>query len=252
VVLTVIGWIVGGIIALVLLVALAALLYWQLVIAEGAYLGRHIVTLLYDWFAPRYDTVKQFQPAMDTLMLAVPIIRYLNRRTPSALARVERETSNSKPATRRPLLLDVATGTGRLPQTLLAQRSFRGHIVALDLSGRMLAQAQTKLAAYSDRITWMQQDAQRLPFEDDYVDVVTCLEALEFFPQPDEALREMVRVLRPGGLLMISNRIGPDAWKLPRRAMPTAEFAAWLGEQGLHDIQVDAWLVDYDLVRALK
>ena len=246
-VLVVIGWIIGGIVLLVLLVVL---LYWQLVVAEGAYLGRHMVTLLYDWFAPRYDRVKQFEPAMDTLMLALPIMRHLHRQLPGPHTRPgERQPAT---ANRQPLLLDIATGTGRLPQTLLAQRSFHGHIIALDRSARMLAQAQAKLSGYSDRITWMQDDAQHLPFEDNYIDVVTCLEALEFFPQPDQAMREMIRVLRPGGLLMISNRIGPDAWKLPGRAVPTAEFASWLEREGLHDVQVDAWLIDYDLIRALK
>jgi ubiquinone/menaquinone biosynthesis C-methylase UbiE len=221
-----------------LLALISLLLYWQLVVAEGAYLGRRIVTLMYDWFAPRYDKVKQFQPAMDTIMLALPILRHLNR-----------QTSNVKD---QALILDVATGTGRLPQTLLAQRSFRGHIVALDLSGRMLARARAKLSAHHDRITWVQHDAQQLPFDNDHFDVVICLESIEFFPRPTDAVREMVRVLKPGGLLLLSNRVGPDTWKLPGRVQPTAQFVAWLEQIGLHDVQAEEWLIDYDLVQAVK
>jgi ubiquinone/menaquinone biosynthesis C-methylase UbiE len=231
-----IAWIAGGAFTLLLL---SLLVYWQLAIAEGAYLGRYVVTLLYDWFAPRYDRVKQFQPATDTILLAMPIMRYLDRR----------EANNKS---RLPEVLDVATGTGRLPQTLLAQDHFHGHIVALDLSARMLAQGQAKLSAYPKRVTWMLHDAQRLPFENDRFDVVTCLESLEFFPRPLEAVCEMARVLKPGGLLMISNRIGPDAWKLPNRTMPTAIFVSWLSQTGLHEIEANRWLIDYDLIRTIK
>ncbi len=210
-------------------------LYWQLVVAEGAYLGPRVVALLYDWFAPRYDRVKQFDKAGDALMLAMPILKHL------ALS-----------AASEALVLDVATGTGRLPDALLAQRRFRGRVVALDLSRRMLDQAQAKLAAYGDRVAFMRRDAQRLPFDADTFDVVTCLEALEFMRDWRAAAREMWRVLKPGGLLMVSNRIGPDAWKLPGRALPTAAFAAWLRELGFQDVQCRPWLVDYDLVTGVK
>jgi ubiquinone/menaquinone biosynthesis C-methylase UbiE len=222
----------GG--ALVVLI-LGALLYWQLVVAEGAYLGRRIVILLYDWFAPRYDRVKGFQPQLDAYMLSAPILKHALRHEIA-----------------RPEVLDVATGTGRLPQALLAARNFKGHITALDLSAHMLAQAQAKLAHQSERITWLRHDAQQLPFPAQSFDVVTCLESLEFFPRPLEAVREMVRVLRPGGLLLISNRIGPDAWKLPGRATSSPALAATLTQLGLHEVQVETWLVDYDLLRAIK
>ena len=81
---------------------------------------------------------------------------------------------------------------------------------------------------------------------------MTCLEAVEFFPRPLDAVRELVRVLKPGGLLMISNRIGPDAWKLPGRAMPSTVFADYLRQIGLSDVQVNRWLVDYDLLLAVR
>ncbi|BCX03931.1 MAG: hypothetical protein KatS3mg053_1869 [Candidatus Roseilinea sp.] len=210
-------------------------LYWQLVVAEGAYLGPRVVALLYDWFAPHYDRVKQFDKTGDALMLAMPIMKHLSASGISC-----------------PLVLDVATGTGRLPDALLSQWRFRGRIVALDLSRRMLHRAQTKLVAHAGRVAFMRHDAQRLPFDADAFDVVTCLEALEFMRDWRAAVREMVRVLKPGGLLMVSNRIGPDAWKLPGRTLPTQAFAAWLHELGLRDVQPQPWLVDYDLVTGVK
>ena len=230
-----IDWIIGGVLALI---AMAFVLYWQLAIAEGAYLGRHVVALLYNWFAPRYDQVKQFRPALDSVMLATPIMKHLSQRAGAGVT--------------IPQVLDVATGTGRMPQTLLVQKNFTGNITALDISERMLAIGRAKLSAYADRITWLQHDAQHLPFDDAHFDVVTSLEALEFLPHPRKALLEMVRVLRPGGMLIVTNRIGPDAWKMPGRTQTTGALAAWLEQQGLHDVQPDTWLVDYDLVRAVK
>lgn len=225
-----------------LIALLAAVLYWQLVVAEGAYLGTRVVALLYDWFAPRYDRVKQYDKASDAIMLAAPILQHL-KRNPHLPSPGERA-----------VVLDVATGTGRLPEALLLQPRFMGRIVALDASGRMLALAQHKLAAHADagRITFVEHDAQRLPFDDGAFEVVTCLEALEFMRDWRAAVREMLRVLRPGGLLMISNRIGPDAWKLPGRTAPTGEFIAWLSEIGVRHAERRAWLIDYDLVMGTK
>ena len=233
---TPIAWVILIVLAFILL---GAVLYWQLVVAEGAYLGRRVVAVLYDWFAPRYDRVKGFLPGLDMLALAVPIMRHLSRH------------STISDAT-QPFVLDVATGTGRLPEVLLAQSNFRGHIIGLDSSGRMLARAQTKLAQHVDRVTWMKHDAQHLPFDDDYFEVVACLESIEFFPQPMDAVIEMIRVLKPDGMLLLSNRIGPDAWKMPGRTMPTAAFVSWLQQHGLRGVESESWLIDYDLIKAYK
>jgi ubiquinone/menaquinone biosynthesis C-methylase UbiE len=195
------------------------------------------VALLYDWFAPRYDGVKQYDRAGDAAMLAGPVMRHL--------------AANHR---RNGTLLDVATGTGRLPEVMLTQPRFAGTIVAVDASSRMLALAERKLTPYAQagRVQFMLRDAQRLPFDDDSFDAVTCLQALEFMRDWRAALTEMLRVLQPGGLLMISNRIGPDAWKLPGRAIPTAEFIAWLSQAGLQYASRQEWLVDYDLVIGIK
>ncbi|MCS7061929.1 MAG: class I SAM-dependent methyltransferase [Anaerolineae bacterium] len=215
--------------------------YWQLVVAEGAYLGRRVVALLYDWHAPCYDRVKQFQPASDAAMLAAPILEHLSAHG--------KRTAQGRIAA---WMLDIATGTGRLPAALLAQPAFDGRIVALDISRRMLGYARAKLADHVKRIDWILDDAQRLPFQNASFDVVACLEALEFFPRPLEAVAEMVRVLKAGGLLLISNRVGPDVWKLPRRTMPSADFAARLRGMGLEEVVVERWLIDYDLLLAAK
>jgi len=223
------GWI-----ALALgLILLGLLLYWQLVIAEGVYLGPHIVTLLYNWSARAYERIKQFDAGAEQWFLGLPLARALEL----------------IPA---PLVLDVATGTGRLPRVLLHQPSFDGRIIGLDLSRRMLQEAVRRTAQFADRLTFLWQDARALPFDDDTFDAVTCLEALEFTPDPRAVLAELVRVLRPGGVLVVTNRVGPDAKFLPRHAFPRDEFERLLREFPLEDAKVQTWQVDYDLAWAVK
>jgi ubiquinone/menaquinone biosynthesis C-methylase UbiE len=221
------------------------LLYWQIAVAEGAYLGRSVVALLYDWYAARYDRVKQFDPAGDAVMLAMPVLRQMRSRQSTV-------DSLGHPTPPPFVVLDIATGTGRLPLALLRQPAFRGQVAALDVSRRMLDQARAKMRAYPNPPALLRGDGQRLPFAAESADVVACLEALEFFPSPPAAVRELARVLKPGGLLLLSNRVGPDAWKLPGRALSTPRCADLLRQIGLADVQVSRWLVDYDLLSAAK
>jgi len=214
------------------LAVLLALVYWQMIIAEGAYLGARVVAWTYDLVASRYDAIKQFKLQNESWFVAAPLLREL----------IEVE---------RPLVLDVATGTGRLPLALLRER-FRGQIVGLDLSRGMLHQARRKLAAYSDQVSLLWHDASHLPFSDGTFDAVTCLESLEFLPNPREALAEMVRVLAPGGVLFVTNRVGYEARLLPGRAIPRLEFERLLAGQPLSVYRVQRWQVNYDQALARK
>ena len=207
------------------LMLVGLLLYWQLIIAEGAYLGSRVVTLMYDWSARIYERIKQYDAGDEQWFLGLPLAR--------ALSLI--------PA---PLVLDVATGTGRLPRAVLRQPAFDGRIVGLDLSRRMLREAVRRTAQFADRLTYIWQDAQDLPFDDDTFDAVTCLEALEFTPDPRKVLWELVRVLRPGGVLLVTNRVGRDAKLMPGKAFPRDAFQPLLREFPLEDIKVGPWQVD--------
>jgi len=215
------------------LVVVGLIVYWQLVIAEGTYLGSRIVILLYDWSAHIYERIKQYDAGAEQWFLGLPLTR--------ALTLI--------PA---PLVLDVATGTGRLPRALLRQPVFEGRVIGLDLSRRMLREAVRRTAQFADRLTYVWQDAQRLPFDDDTFDAVTCLEALEFTPNPRAVLVELVRVLRPGGVLLVTNRVGRDAKLMPGRAFPRDVFERLLQELPLEDVKVRRWQMDYDLAWAVK
>ena len=187
-------------IALWLLFALLllALLYWLIVVGEGTYLGRSAVRLIYQLGAGVYDQARANVTASDEAVL-LPLLRAALAGTPG------------------PRVLDVATGTARVPLLLAAQPWFDGAIDALDLTPAMLARAQAKLAAagLEARVMLRQGDAGHLPWPDASFDLVISLEALEFFPRPRRALAEMSRVLRPGGVLVVSKY--PDVWA---RALP--------------------------------
>ena len=58
---------------LLFVVLLALLLYWQLILAEGTYLGKRPVAWLYDLFAKRYNAIKQYDDADDARFLGSPL-----------------------------------------------------------------------------------------------------------------------------------------------------------------------------------
>lgn len=229
-----------GTVGWVLLVALGvallgAVLWYFLWLTEGIYLGWRVVTWLYDWYADRYDRTKRYDPTYEAFFLSRPIIRRM-----------------AEDGVRAPLILDVATGTGRIPRLLSDMDDFHGRVIGLDVSRKMLFHAAIKLYR-EERSHLIWQSVVDLPFPDDTFDLVTCIEAWEFFPQARENLRELVRVLRPGGTLMLTNRRGHEAKVMPGKTLPTARLEAWLvDELGLVDVTDERWQVDYDLFWARK
>ena len=220
----------------VLLIALAALGivvlgWWLLIATEGVYLGRRMVVWLYDLYAERYDGIKNYQRIYEHALLAQPIMEHIAPH-------------------KAPLMLDVATGTGRMPLAMLRHAHFQGRVIGVDLSRRMLSQAAVKLHDDLERAPLMWCPAETLPFADDTFDVVTSLESLEFMTRPVLVLREMIRVLRPDGLLLVSNRINTRL--MPGKTWTKDQLAALLAEAGIEDAEVEAWQEDYHRVWAIK
>jgi ubiquinone/menaquinone biosynthesis C-methylase UbiE/uncharacterized protein YbaR (Trm112 family) len=223
----------AGLIGLVVLGIVGLLAYWQLVIAEGTYLGRRVVIWLYDLTAHRYDRIKGFNPADEAVFLGGPLAGALRDRV-------------------APLVLDVGTGTGRLPLALFEQPTFQGRVIGLDASRRMLALAAEKTGGYRNRLDLLWDDAGRLPFAEATFDAVTCLEVLEFTPDPLAQLAELVRVLRPGGLLLTTRRRGPEAFLMPGKTYCRDDFAALLRRMGLEQVLIEPWTTDYDLAWSVR
>lgn len=228
------------IIAIILILIVGLIVYWQLIIAEGAYLGAPLVALLYDWTAERYNNIKEFDEDLEALTLGEPLANRLYRQ-PEAL------------------VLDVATGTGRIPLALFEQRVYRGQVIGLERASKMLAVARRETAAHRHRLTLMQADGMALPFASNSFPVVTCLEALEFFPDPKEGLAELIRVLQPAtashpdrGWLVITNRIGWEARLMPGKTWRREELYEILTNFPLQHIYMQAWQQIYDLVWVQK
>ncbi len=208
------------------------LLWWLLIETEGVYLGKRVVVWLYDRYASRYDRVKQFDDFSDQVLLAEPLL--------------------DRSAQADSLILDVATGSGRFPLLMAGNGRFTGHVIGLDHSHNMLAVAAVKVKRqrFGQFISLTRGDAMNLPFSDSAFAAVTCLEALEFFPNCEAAIAELARVLRPGGLLLTSNRV--DTRWMPGRTLSRARLTEIFHACDLYLLDYEAWQEDYDKVWARK
>ncbi|MFQ3301194.1 MAG: demethylmenaquinone methyltransferase/2-methoxy-6-polyprenyl-1,4-benzoquinol methylase [Planktomarina sp.] len=101
-------------------------------------------------------------------------------------------------------LLDVAGGTGDISFKFL-KRSGSGHATVLDITENMLIEGRKRAETDQilDRLDWIVGDAMFLPFADNSFDVYTISFGIRNVTQPQEALNEAFRVLRPGGRLMV-------------------------------------------------
>lgn len=114
------------------------------------------------------------------------------------------ELAQVKPTDR---VLDVATGTGH---TAFAFAPQVHKVIATDITQEMLEEAEKLKADLGMRnVEFRFADAHDLPFEDAAFDVVTCRRAAHHFTDIRRALREMRRVLRPGGRLVVDDRSVP-------------------------------------------
>ncbi|KRK96910.1 ubiquinone menaquinone biosynthesis methyltransferase ubiE [Secundilactobacillus odoratitofui DSM 19909 = JCM 15043] len=97
--------------------------------------------------------------------------------------------------------IDLCCGTGDWTLALAKAVGPSGRVVGLDFSDEMLAIAKQKVAqaGYQDRVTLIQGDAMSLPYNDDQFDVATIGFGLRNVPDANQVLREMTRVVHPGG-----------------------------------------------------
>jgi demethylmenaquinone methyltransferase / 2-methoxy-6-polyprenyl-1,4-benzoquinol methylase len=115
-------------------------------------------------------------------------------------------------------VLDVATGTGMVAAELLARG--RCSVVGLDQSREMLTAARVRFSAarYRGRVELIEGEAEALPFADASFDALTFTYLLRYVEDPGATVRELARVVRPGG------RLASLEFGVPPRA---AARAAW-------------------------
>ena len=97
-------------------------------------------------------------------------------------------------------LLDIGCGTGFLIDLLAEQRAAR--YCGVDLSDEMIRTAKGKAIRGAE---FTAGSADKLPYPDESVDIVTCSQSFHHYPYPERAMLEAKRVLKPGGLFILSD-----------------------------------------------
>lgn len=122
-------------------------------------------------------------------------------------------------------VLDVACGTGDMVLELMKRRCV---VTGVDLSGEMLSIARQKVK----NGVWKVADAEALPFESGTFDAVTCAFGVRNFVHLEQGLGEMMRVLKPGGRMVILELATPDSKLIrPFYNLYTKRIIPWLGSR---------------------
>lgn len=142
-------------------------------------------------------------------------------------------------------VLDVACGTGILARHALARVGAAGSVVGLDIGPGMLAVA----AELAPDIEWQQGPAESLPFADHSFDAVVSQFGLMFFQDRCQAIREMLRVLKPGGTLAVAvwNEVGT----MPAYRAEVALLARTAGEAAANALKAPFVLGDRHSLQSL-
>ncbi len=150
-------------------------------------------------------------------------------------------------------LLDVGCGNGAA--TLWLARRFPVSITAIDLDPAQVRLACTA-AGSSPAIRFLIADARRLPFSPCAFDIVWTNKTTHHIPQWQEAFREMVRVLRPGGHLIYCDFAGPKWLSSFLRRLGGDDFGwpvrgqlhALAGESGLEVVHLKPRMLNYEAI----
>lgn len=154
------------------------------------------VQRMFDHIAPRYDIMNRLMTGGMDVLWRHRVIEHLSKFTPHSV-------------------LDIACGTGDMVVMMAHSLPSVTEITGVDLSEGMLAHAKRRIAKLNTKakINLRTENAEALPFADQSFDAITCTLGIRNFSHPDQGLREMRRLLRPGGTLAIlelsepSNRI---------------------------------------------
>ena len=156
---------------------------------------------MFDRIAPTYDRLNH--------MLSLGIDRRWRRTAVDALGK------HFPPQGGQGVILDIATGTGDFAM-LLAERLKPQRIIGADISEGMMDVGREKVAqaGLQDVISFQWEDCTKLSFPDGTFDAVTSAYGVRNFQDLDAGLREMQRVLRPGGHLLIVELTPPPRFPM--------------------------------------
>jgi ubiquinone/menaquinone biosynthesis C-methylase UbiE len=148
-------------------------------------------------------------------------------------------------------LVDLGTGTGRVLELFAPQTK---HLQGIDSSREMLAIARSTLEKRGLRPELRQSDIYALPLADASADVVTVHQVLHFLDEPQKALLEARRILRPDGKLLVVDFAPHELEELRenhahrRLGISAEQMTAWFNRAGLvlerHEVLDPPWLKD--------
>lgn len=214
------GWIV-----LVGLVVAGLLIILFVLLADGRYFGKRLMYWFYDRVGPAvfsaHSEVKQWRLLVESMGLR----------------------GNES-------VLDVGTAVGDLPLGIASTPDYRGQVVGVDWSPRMieLAQEEASRRGLEGRVQFEIVDVREgLPFAAEEFDVIVCLGLLETLPGPEEVLKELKRVLRGDGVMVLSLY---QRWAARSAALSLGWYERHLGTLGLDELKVVPCRGHHDVVIA--
>jgi ubiquinone/menaquinone biosynthesis C-methylase UbiE len=152
--------------------------------------------------------------------------------------------------------IDVGCGFGDEAAEMARRVGPVGRVVGVDVSESMIGEARRRHDPLVAQLSWRVADALDLPFEDDSFDARGAATVLQHVPDPASVLREMTRVLRPGGRIAILefdhattfvDSPDPDTTRVICDSSTQAFVQGWMGRQlprlfrkaGLQDVSVE-------------
>ncbi len=211
----------------IIVLVIAVLLLLFVLLTDGRYFGKALIYQVYDRLGPAIFGARSEAERWRDLL------RRIHLRGDEAI-------------------LDVGTAVGDLPLTIAAMPGFQGQVWGVDWSPRMIATAQAtaRRRGLDERVQFRVADLREaLPFDDDTFDLVFCLGLLETLPQPARRLRELRRVLKPEGTLVLSLYQG---WATLSAALSLDWYREHLTALGLQEIEVAPFRRNHKVVVARK
>lgn len=139
------------------------------------------------------------------------------------------------------VLLDVATGGGH---TANAFAPLVKKVTAVDLTAEMLAAAENFIKENGHQnVEFVQGDAEHLPFTDELFDIVTCRIAPHHFPNVDLFIKEVYRVLKPGGQFLLDDNVVPESkeydqfYNTIEKKRDYSHFRAWKKSEWIQKLE---------------
>lgn len=138
-------------------------------------------------------------------------------------------------------ILEVGCGSGAFTTFAARASGTKGEVYALDIQPKMLMQLKKKLSRPENRdvknIKLVEGDVNKLPFDDNSFDVIYMVTVLQELPDRNRALKEIKRVLKPGGILAVTEFLPDPDYPLKSTTIKLGEEAGFI----LDKVEGDFW-----------